>query len=93
MQLGLANVPSTGANPILIFAHDNASFHDYRLVVSPGSAYEMFIDGSLEHAGIMRNDSGLPNLVYFGDGSTRVNTKVEISSLVFQQAVPLPAAL
>ena len=63
IQLGHANVSITGANPILIFAHDNASFHDYRLVVSPGSAYEMFIDGSLEHAGIMRNDSGLPNLV------------------------------
>lgn len=76
-------------------AIDNTVFHDYRLNVQLDGSYELSIDGSLAQSGAIYV-AALPNLIYFGDGSSGVNGKVEISRLTFQQpiveAIPEPAS-
>lgn len=70
---------------------DNTVFHDYRLEVTPGVGYVLFVDGTLLGSGPPRiipqpdPDGFLPNHLAFGDSTRCQGALAEVASYRFTQ--------
>ena len=67
-------------------AIDGTQFHDYRLEVTPGTGYRLYVDDALLATG--RPSSGGPDGLSLGDGTGGANARADIASLSFTQAQP-----
>lgn len=79
---------------VLSTAIDTSVFHDYRMVVTPGVGFDLFVDNVFVGAGSPRMETG-PNGLFIGDSTAGQNAQGEYTAFVFQQPapIPLPAAL
>jgi len=65
-------------------------FHDYRLVVNPGSGFSFYLDNSFIYSGPLYDRPSFPNHVGFGDGSGHPNTNANVDFAAFSVSQPIP---
>jgi hypothetical protein len=74
---------------------DNTIFHDYRLEVTPGVGYTLFMDGALLGSGLPRffpqpdPDNLGANELVFGDSTRCQGALAEVASYTFIQGFPV----
>jgi len=69
-------------------AIDTTVFHDYVLMATPGSNYNLYIDGTLSLSGPFSATGGALNAIQLGDGnSLYANAQAEVTQFVFTTGV------
>jgi len=74
---------------------DNTIFHDYRLEVTPGVGYKLFVDGTLLGSGLPRffpqpdPDNLGANELVFGDSTRCQGALAEVTNYTFIQGLPV----
>lgn len=87
VRLGTNALVVVGQGPGSLIPLDGTTFHDYRLEVTVGVGFELFVDGVPVASG--RGNPGSGNSVFFGDGNAidPFNTLAEITRF---EIVPQP---
>ena len=73
---------------------DNTRFHDYRLLVTPGAGYQLFVDNVLMGSGPPRFGSfsdmfgDQPGSLFLGDGTAGPNALADVTFYRFSQDLP-----
>jgi hypothetical protein len=93
--IGLSTIRIQDANGVdLSTTIDNTVFHDYRLEVTPGVGYRLFVDGALLGSGLPRSwpqpdpDNVGANELFFGDSTRCQGALAEVTSCTFIQGHP-----